>query len=351
VTGEYLPSLYHNGAVDPDKWAPPYGHCRDGGSGCGRPEVGDLVAWRYAAWRVHEVRPYLDVDLTDEQRAKLDQSVVHLKVEQVRAEAYVRNWPFHLVLRLDNGPLVVKPGEERGFGRLHDGTREVSFTTWPHQVRWNRLPEPYQTCSCHGHPWPCQDYDRQLLAAHQMRKMDRLMATAQPGVCAACLEPITIRQKTVSFPEESRWVPGAPGPTFHAGRAACWAAAEEYERTGRLADNPDVARLASCPGIRFIHEARTMPAEKRIECTAGPFCTGHHGPPGYRTDVPCWHRVEVADAEGAYVRPSIDCGYRQPDRACLGSDMSGGGATLSPVAADLLWENSQRSRQRSGDDT
>lgn len=272
------------------------------------------MAWRYAAWTVHESRPRR-VAPTDEQ--------------------------LHIVLRHHNGPLIIKPGEERRFARRHDGTREVRFTA-PPGYRWNRLPDPYQTCSCHGHPWPCQELDRAVLAQHQLRKMDRLMATAQPGVCAHCLEPISTRQKTVAFPEESRFVPGAPGPTFHAGRADCWRGAEKYEREGRLVDNPDVPRLASCPGIRFIHEQHGMPTEQRVECTAGPFCTGLHGPAGLRQDAPCWHRVQLAGNEGAYARPSVDCGYRGRGHGCLGGDVSNGGMSLSPVAADLLWQARHR---------
>ncbi|MFG1846739.1 hypothetical protein [Micromonospora carbonacea] len=337
-----LPGLHNNGAQDPDQWAPARSNRRDS-YGCTRPEVGDLVAWRYAAWLVHETRPYLDVDLTDKRQAKLDASVAPLTGEK-RDLAYARNRPFHLVLRHHNGPLIIKPGEERGFIRLHDGTREIHFTSWPHRNQWHRLPDPYQTCSCHGHPWPCQEIDRAVLTQHQLRKMDRLMATAQPGVCAHCLEPITTRQKTVTFPEESRLVPGAPGPTFHAGRAACWGGAEEYERAGRLADNPDVPRIASCPGITFIHERHGMPAEQRIECTAGPFCTGLHGPSGYRQETPCWNRVELAGNEGAYARPGFDCGYRGRGGGCIGGDLSGGGTSLSPVAGDLLWEAQQRRR-------
>lgn len=339
-----LPSLHNNGAQDPDQWAPSRTNRRDP-YGCTHPEAGDLVAWRYAAWLVHEIRPYLDVDLTDGQRAKLDASVARLSGEK-RTLAYAKKRPFHIVLRHHGGPLIIKPGEAPGFKRLHDGTREVSFTSWPGQNEWHRLPDPYQTCSCHGHPWPCQEVDRMVLTQHQLRKMDRLMATAEPGVCAHCLEPITTRQKTVTFPEESRFVPGAPGPTFHAGRAVCWGAAEEYERTGRLTDSPHIARLASCPGIRFIHEQLSMPTDQRIECTAGPSCTGLHGPAGFRQDAPCWHRVVLADNEGGYARPSVDCGYQGRGGGCLGGDLSGGGTSLSPMAADLLWEN--RSRRGGG---
>lgn len=334
------PSLRHNGALDPNAWQPTRDNlCEWYGSA--RPEVGDLIAWRYAAWRVHDIRPYLDVDLTDEQQEKLARSAAHLTGER-RAKALLRHRPFHLILRHESGPLIIQAGEARGFRRLHDGTREISFTSWPHTTTWARLTEPYRTCSCHGHIWPCQEIDRNAVAQHQTQAMNKLMATAEPGVCAHCLEAITTRQRTLTFPEPSRLVPGAPGPTFHAGRSECWSAAEKYERTGRLADNPDIARLASCPGIRFIHEKHGMPADQRVECTAGPLCTGKHGPSGYDRPAACWYRDQIAEADGFYTRPALDCGYRGGHGACLGGDLSSGGSSISPIAADLLWENRKR---------
>jgi hypothetical protein len=340
---ERLPSLHRNGAVDPDKWQPPHRDSRDGYMNARRLDEGDLVAWRYAVWVVHQIRPYQDYDLTDEQRAKLD------KVLQVyRPDVRHQFWPFHVVFRHVNGPLVLNDGETPDWKTLHDGTREVSYTSWPHKHAWFRLPDPYMTCSCHGHPWPCQDYDRAVLAAHQLKQMDKLLATTQPGVCAACFEPITTRQRSLTFPEESRFVPGAPGPTFHAGRGDCWRAAENYEREGRLADNPGIVRLASCPGIRFIHEQLGMPAGKRIDCTAGPECTGLHGPAGYRREVPCYTHVHIVANEGGYARPSFDCGYRSGDMACIGGDLSSGGTSVSPTAADEMWRQQHASRQNSG---
>lgn len=328
---EPTPGLYGNGAVDPDLWAPRYDNHRS----VANVEVGDLVAWRYGAWRVIEVRPIDDVDLTDRQREQLDEAT--RRAPAALGAAY-REWarPRHTILRHESGPLITKPGE-RGPKRLHDGTRVVSLTK-RHGGLWSLVPEPYMACSCHGHIWPCEEIDQTAMAAAAAKQMDRAMATTHPGVCAACLEPITTRQKTVTFPEESRLVPGAPGPTFHAGRAACWYAAERYERNGRLKDNPDVTRIASCPGVRFIHEAGGMPTAQRVECTAGPACTGHHGPAGYRRDIPCWHQVDYAANRDAYARPNTDCGYRSGGRCCLGQHITGGGAT-NEIAGDLLWRD------------
>jgi hypothetical protein len=341
-------SLHGNGARNPGHWRPTLDDLRDGFGGATHPEVGDLVAWRYAAWRVHEIRPWEPVDFTAQQNAELEESVASVR-EDKRAMARGRNWPFHLVLRHYRGPIIILAGEAKAFSKLRDGsnTTQISFSSWPHRQRWNRLPEPFRVCSCHGDPWPCQEIDQRALADHEMEEFRKIEASHAPGVCAACREPISTRQSVLTFPEPSRILPGAPGPSFHAGRSACWREAEEYERTGRLADNPDIGRLASCPGIRFIHEARELPhGVDRVQCTAGPFCTGKHGPAGYRRESPCWNVIPLAGNEGAYARPDSDCGYRQPgQRMCLGGDLSSGGTTLSPTAADLLWENNRRARE------
>lgn len=334
--------LRDNGAEDPNCWAPTIDNRREHNGmrrAVAEPAPGDLVAWRYAAWRVHQIRPYLEVDMTDKEQKTLKR-LVRSMFQGTDEEKRAKAWPYHIVLRHHRGPIIIKPGEGRAFRKLRgaDPTTEISFTTWPTAMRWVRLMEPFKVCSCHGDPWPCREIDQVELANYRMDEFRKLEAAHAAGMCANCREPISTRQSIVTFPEPSRWLPGAPGPTFHAGRAACWAAAEEYERRGRLVDNPDIPRLASCPGIEFIHEARTCPSDKRVECTAGSACTGLHGPPGHRRETPCWHQVQLADNEGAYARPSFDCGYRQPGvRECVGADLSSGGTTMSPIAADLLW--------------
>jgi hypothetical protein len=340
-----LPSLLHNGADNPSTWRPDLSNLRRAGLS-DVAEEGDLVGWRYGGWRVIEAKAVPEVDLTEDEHHKLHNYLAGIR-EEVRPRVWMNNRPRIVVLRHEHGPLIINPGEKHQ--RLHDGATTVHFRSEvlaPHG--FYVLKEPFRVCSCHGHIWPCQEIDQAAVAAHQSRRMDRLMATTQPGVCANCLEAITTRQKTVTFPEPSRFMPGAPGPTFHAGRAVCWQAAEDYERGGRLADDPDVTRIASCPGIRFMHERHGMPTEQRLECTAGPFCTGLHGPPGNRHTPPCWFGIQLAGNDGTYARPSIDCGYAAGDRRCLGGDLTGGGTMLSPIAADLLWRAEQRRRGHSG---
>lgn len=286
MDGEHLPSLYRNGALDPDEWRPSTTNLRSSiGARYDAPEEGDLLGWRYGVWEVIESKPVPAADRDDGASP------------QARA---VRHGPWIVVVKYVSGPLIL--GEDEG-QRLHDGSRTAHFRSSA-STQWPVLTDPYQVCSCHGHVWPCQERDQAVLTAHQLKQMDRLIATVQPGVCAHCLEAISTRQKTLTFPEPSRYVPGAPGPTFHAGRGECWGGAEQYEREGRLADNPDVPRLASCPGIRFIHEQHGMPAGQRLDCTAGPECTGLHGPAGYRRETPCHIHVGLASNEGAYARPT-----------------------------------------------
>lgn len=339
----YQSNLYSNGSVDPDRWAPSYDNLRDGLRGF-IPKVGDLIAWRYASWRVLEADEVREVDLSDEDRERAgfaDTDRDGNPVHPIRVKAAL---PWNIVLCHETGPLLLKNDERTQ--RLHDGRRTGHARYWPYRSRWHILREPYRACSCHGHVWPCQEIDQAAWAAVDAAKFERVEAGHADGVCFACREPISIRQKFLKFPEPSRLLPGAPGPTFHAGRRDCWYAAEQYERSGRLAENPDVARLASCPGIRFIHEKHGMPPAQRVECTAGPACTGHHGPAGAHPENLCWQRVDLGvaglDGKPVSARPELDCGYRAGPRACRGADMSAGVATLNPTAADLIWEHQRR---------
>lgn len=340
-----LPSLRHNGATNPSKWQPCSTNLR--GNSPSLPEVNDLVGYRYGTWLVTEVNPVADVDLEDDEREQLASLAVAVS-DRFRERSLARNRPYNVVLVHKSGPLLV-PDEYLDVRQ--DGTTAVHRRTTVYKSEiFYVLKQPYRVCSCHGEIWPCRDVDGADLAKVDAYRMDLAIASAVPGTCAHCLDGITTRQKSLTFPEPSRLLPGAPGPTFHAGKGECWQAAQDYERRGRLADNPDVARLASCPGIRFIHEHHSLTGDRRLDCTAGPACTGLHGPPGVNKDITCWTQIPLAGNSGAYARPTFDCGYRSGGNACIGGDMSSGGTTLSPIAADLLWEAKHHRRPRDGDD-
>jgi hypothetical protein len=270
--------------VDPDAWT----STRCVGTKLWKrlPRTGEVIGYRYSAWRVTGVRVMADVDLVDVELDRMSRGGPR---------------PYDLELthlagpRLDGRDRIVVQG---------DG------------IAWPWLGERFQTCSCHGHPWPCQDYDRDVLALTLGAKARRELAGATPGVCAACREEVTGRQQRLVFPEPSLIVPGAPGPTFHARRSQCWWGAHEYETKLRLASYPEADRLASCPGAGFVHEVGL-----RFECTAGPACTGLHGPlPKDRSNCATRTYTDLVGAPG-YKRPISDCGYRPSWGACLGAEV------------------------------
>lgn len=270
-----------------------------------RPEVGQILAWRYATWRVVEVRVRGDADLTDEDRQALT---------GYKPEYRDQKRPYTLVLRHERGPVLVEKPQT-----LHDGSKTVHLgVKAAAHHRWHVLDERYALCVCHGHPYPCQDFAAERIAEDEAERMGRLLDSHAPGVCASCREPITTRAKSLTFPEPSVLVPGAPGPTYHANRWQCWRSARMYELDKRLPAYPNAVRIASCPGLLFVHEAGGWE-----ECTAERLCTGHHGPKGRRGDLRCYTRSYVAANGGGYPRPPSDCGYRQHN-GCLGADPSFG---------------------------
>lgn len=292
---------------------------RPSARGIGRPRVarhgpGDLVGLYYATWQVVDVTPVEDYDLSDDERR-------HMGL--FKPDARESRRPYYVVLRHERGPLLVPTK------RLHDGVHTL-------HLRLNEggslpaLPDRYPVCSCHGDPWPCRDQVRDWAAEQEGVRLERLLASVAPGVCAGCLEPITHRQDKLSFPEEHALIPGAPGPTYHAGRAECWWSARRYETEHRLRLDPDAERLASCPGHAYYHALGGT-----LDCTAGDLCTGHHGPirkgrrrkriaalgyPEIFDDASCFTRVyELGRPE--QVMPLVDCGFRHPDLEhvhCLG---------------------------------
>lgn len=297
--------------VDPDRWMPSdYAVTRT------MPRVGLKVAWRYAVWRIVDIRDQEEVDWSEQDRAYL-----------ARQPAEFRHPPRTIVLKHLNGPTLVEDNYIDSAGLVH------VFEAARHRRVWDGVAKRYPVCSCHGHPWPCMELDRDRLIAGQAAQTERLLAGAQPGVCAACREPVRARQKAVTFPESSLLVPGAPGPTYHVAQVTCWQAARDYETEHRMAAHPEATRLVSCPGLAVTHGVGLW-----MECSAGPACTGLHGPAGMRkpTAGTCMTRTWKAwDLADGYHRPMTDCGYRRGRLACLGAE-SGPFERLPDGIADLF---------------
>lgn len=190
-----------------------------------------------------------EANWTDDERkfvAKLSPARQHLR-------------PYSVTIALVAGPNLIGNGRR---SRVH-----ISG----HMMDWVLLGDRYPVCSCHGHPWPCQDADRDRVAAMQARVMEREIARALPGLCPACGEPITARQKTITYPGENLNVPGGPEPTFHL-RRFCYHEATQYELRW-IAAGPRRERILTwpdCPGTLVVHY------DGSSECRRGvPDCRGH----------------------------------------------------------------------------
>lgn len=288
------------------------------------PEAGDLLGWRYAAWRVVEVKIYDDADMSEA-------SLKRLAIWKPEVRDQMR--PYALMLRHELGPNLADRSK-----KWHDGTPVTHVGgNAGDQYRWCVLGERYALCNCCGHLWPCQALHRDQLAAVEAEQMATLMERSAPGLCTGCGDGITTRQKWMQFPEDSLLVPGMPGPMFHTGKSECHAAAAEYERNTRLKVFPDVTRLVSCAGYLFVHAATLLE-----ECTAGPMCAGldAHGPRSAgRKDGWCTHRRNWASNDGAYPVPLTNCGYDEGGSTCLGGDISGGSSATNEIAGDLIRES------------
>jgi hypothetical protein len=198
----------------------------------------------------------------------------------------------------DQRPWVLYLRRERGPAHQWERTEGIVHIAVQRHPALEVIGEAYPVCSCHGHPWPCRQLCEDRQVAAELRELETRLARAVPGVCAACGEPVTARQRSVVFPGDNLLVPGAPPPTFHL-RQACRPQAQEYELQ-RLAADPTVLRLCTCPGIAFEHHGL---GETRgpLDCTAGPACTGHHY--GHAA----WCGTALTTVEHGQVRPPHRC--------------------------------------------
>jgi hypothetical protein len=188
----------------------------------GRPKIGDVLAFKRAAWTVTDVR---DADPTDEEREWL---------ASLTSVFRDRNRPYRMTLRHLYGPTHRRQNQ---FGDLALRC-PAGHPCWDFYES-GRVP----LCSCCGHPWPCRMLDAEVTADREAKTMSDRMGRVMPGCCYGCGEPITSRQKSVRYPEPNVQVPGSPAPTFHM-RSKCFWAAHDYERD-RARLHPDAPPLAT----------------------------------------------------------------------------------------------------------
>lgn len=198
-----------------------------------RPEVGDVVALAYRAW---EVTHSSDAIPTAE--------------EEDRLNSYVGTWrdrmrPYRLSLR-------------RLHGEKHDAENSRQETAIRIPVGGYHHPPIYPNgrvplCSCHGHPWPCLESEQQKQAEAEIARAEKAM-NLMPGCCPACEEPVTSRQKSITFGGPNVTNPLAEGPTYHL-RRKCYGAAARYEEKWVNAEPGRLRSLLTlrCQGTVVVH--------------------------------------------------------------------------------------------------
>jgi hypothetical protein len=204
---------------------------------------GLLVAHEHAIWRIVEVRRLPDNEWTEQEREA---------VENI-SDVFT---PHTVVLR----PASITLDDPRS--RDLDKHYRSRGAMW-HVYR----DEHYPICGTCHEPLPCREKKAAQIAAAAGRELERYTT---PGVCPACQEPITARQKTLTF-ETNVKIPGGPPVVFHARGGECRRWAIGYE-DDLLRHDPTYRTTLSCPGSITNHLDGTY------ECTEGPACRGPQVP-------------------------------------------------------------------------
>ena len=165
-----------------------YYWCGDGTSRSHTPpEPGTLIAHEHAVWRV--------IEITELPREKWTERDFEDWLHGVGGTTMV------VVLR----PVRITSTDVRA--RDHD-----MHYRWPRYLGWDVYPdEHYPVCSACGEPTPCRERVGQRVGAREMERMGRYET---PGICPACLTPVTSRQRSLTF-EDNVELPGGPPVTFH----------------------------------------------------------------------------------------------------------------------------------------
>lgn len=198
-----------------------------------RPEVGTIVAFDRRAW---EVRHISDADPEP--------------YEADRLVSYAPAWrdrmrPYRVTLRRIHGAPHERENSVQDVGLRVGTSAYAPLPTYPN----GRVP----LCSCCSHPWPCLEADQQAQAEKEIRAAEREMSLL-PGCCPACQEPVTSRQRSITFGGPNVRNPLAEGPTFHL-RRACRGGAARYEELW-VNDEPGRARsllTLACAGTIIVH--------------------------------------------------------------------------------------------------
>ena len=218
-----------------DGWQPEHGaYSRE------VPTVGTLLAWDHEVWRVLAVNPYPEDRWRPEDREHVE--------ERGRDHA-----PLHLILR---------PSRHDSPDPVAARSRDRSVTVLPGRtVFWVIRDEHFPVCARCQEPLPCRHRFAEKAARAAMADM-RLYE--MPGVCPSCQEPVSSRQKSLTFPDNII-IPGGPPVTFHT-RWRCHWRARRYEDAWVAADPERRRTSLTCPGKYTQHCDDTYECSELNEC-------------------------------------------------------------------------------------
>lgn len=190
------------------------------------PDVGALVGFRGKPYRVAAVRPVPETEWTDRER------------DWLASHAWCTDEP--IFVRLESA------GDHPSIRiRIHPGGSSPT---------WYILPEHYAVCVTCGDLAPCEAHLATLAAREAAAQAEKDMRVI-PGTCPACNEPITSRQKTITYPGGNVLNPFDPGPVRFHTRRQCLGGAERYEAAWVAADpsRPRSRLTLTCKGAVIVH--------------------------------------------------------------------------------------------------
>lgn len=239
-----------------------------------RPEPGQIIGFDHAVWRVIDVQDVPEVDWTDEQRAMVARYKPELRHRYVPHVAVVR-------------PVHITTDDPRAADHdLHLESTDPSRVTW-----FAYRSEHYPVCGICAEPLPCRDQEAARVGEQEMLRLARYET---PGVCPACLEPVTARQKSVTFARNTVLPGVGPPVTFHL-RGGCGAEAARYDQ--HLAADPAWRPVLWCPHTAVIHPGAGM-----YECAAGADCpgAGERGPSPYHSSLTACQHAGCREHPGGF---------------------------------------------------
>lgn len=204
------------------------------------PAAGEIIGFAHEVWRIVEIRP-----LPKDRWGDAEHHYARAFKDRRQPQA-VRIRPLRLA---DHPDPVAARAEDRHLNA-------VAVRSW--YVFEN---EHYPVCAACLEPMPCREETGRHLAEQAVAKMGRYETA---GLCPACQEPITRRQKSLTFPDNLE-VPGGPPVTFHT-RGRCHWAAAEYEKRWVAADPERRRHTLSCPGHITNHNDGTYDCTQLGDC-------------------------------------------------------------------------------------